>query len=632
MSTENDNPADEFSQRLEGDDEEGGERRSDSERRGPPPDREGHEPRLTWFDYRECEWWYRRSLDDEWRLDPPPIRPRGFKQGEFCFVSKPGEVRWFKAAALQGRGGLADLFAGDLRWPTRHYMAVDKDKKPLNRPNPATCTEALIHACTEAGFIDESIELRSVGTWLGLDGAPLIHAGNVVFSEGKAYEPGAQFGDHIFVIAGRREPPAHKVTAFGVEWDIASANEGLWVVSALYRWNWISEEACQLCAGGLFCDMLGDAPRWKPHKFVLAPPEAGKSTLLRFFKALLGASAGPLLKTYSKAYIERRYSGMALAVILDEAESDLDSDRIRHLFELIRLLSDDGAEGGRAAEGGKVRDFNVHGPVTMAATVRERWRPQDRRRITLLELQPLRDRDDGILSTTAELEEDRKKAAALSPRLRARAIKLWPLFKENLAIARAAIIALGGTPGDADQIGHLIAGWWTLTRETVADEDCVADVKRFKDYMRTLADAAGEDSEAEECFHYLLGTDLHGKWNGGEILTIGQMIARAREKDNVDASAARVALQRKGVRLVLPPGETEWEKADLAIANKHPGLEDVFRDRPEWSGEKWNQIMKGLVGSRSQKREEPALRFAGPPTRALLVPSVYLPRLSDEKS
>jgi hypothetical protein len=595
------------------------------ERRGPPDDWEG----LTWFDYRRNEWWF---LDKEWRLDPPPIRPLGFKQGEYSFVTAAGEVRPFKSAALQGRGGLADLFAGDLRWPTRHYPATDKDGNKINRPNPATCTEGLIRVCTARGFLDESLQHRSVGTWRGDDGAPLVHAGNVVFAEGDSFDPGAQFGDFIYVIAGRREPPAHKATAYGLEWQPATAIEGLWVLSALDRWHWINEEARQLCAGGLFCDFLGDATLWKPHKFVLAPPEAGKSTLLRFFKALLGASAGPLLKTYSKAFIERKYSGMALAVLLDEAESDVDADRIKHLFELIRLLSDDGAEGGRAAEGGKTRDFNVHGPVTMAATVRERWRPQDRRRITLLELLPLRERDDGILATGAEIAADRKRAAELSARLRARAIHRWPQFVENLAAAQKAIIDLGGTPGDADQIGHLIAGWWTLTRDDPPDEDCIADVKRFKDYMRTLADAdGGEGDEASECFNYLLGSDLHGAWRGGKILTIGQTIARAREKDSVDAGDARTELHRKGLRLIPLEKGDPWDRAWLAIANKHSGLEDVFAKRPEWSGEKWNQIMQGLVGARRLHREEAPIRFAGPPSRALLVPPVYLPQLSDEQ-
>jgi ribose 1,5-bisphosphokinase PhnN len=38
--------------------------------------------------------------------------------------------------------------------------------------------------------------------------------------------------------------------------------------------------------GGLFCDMLGDAPKWKLHRFV--PAGSGKSTLLEFARALLG--------------------------------------------------------------------------------------------------------------------------------------------------------------------------------------------------------------------------------------------------------------------------------------------------------------------------------------------------------
>jgi hypothetical protein len=37
--------------------------------------------------------------------------------------------------------------------------------------------------------------------------------------------------------------------------------------------------------------MLGDAPKWKPHRFVRAPAGSGKSTLLEFARARLGGTA-----------------------------------------------------------------------------------------------------------------------------------------------------------------------------------------------------------------------------------------------------------------------------------------------------------------------------------------------------
>jgi hypothetical protein len=176
----------------------------------------------------------------------------------------------------------------------------------------------------------------------------------------------------------------------------------------LDEWVWDSAEARDLFQGGLHCDMLCSALAWLPHKFVLAPYGSGKSSLLRYARALGGGSAHAVQKTYSKAYLEQNFAGTACAFYLDETESDSEGDRIRRIFELVRLLSDDGAEGGRGSSGGKSRKLDVHGTVTMAATVTEEWPPQDRSRITLLELRPFRDR----VAAPAPPETDRGDAAA----------------------------------------------------------------------------------------------------------------------------------------------------------------------------------------------------------------------------
>lgn len=595
---------------------------------GPPDDWDG----FSWFDYVKREWWYRRDEGKPWRRDPPPVQPRGHQGGEYHFVTAVGEVRSWKSAALHGRGGMADLFAGDLRWPTRHYPAKDKEGQATGRPNPTLCMEALIRVCVATGYLDGAIQHRSVGTWRQ-DGLPLVHSGNHVFFDGARLKPGTLLGDMLYTVGGNRAPPAHEVDRAGrVVWKPAPESDGLWVMSALDAWHWESEEARELFAGACFNAMLGDAPVWKTHTFVQAPPEAGKTTLLHFAHGLIGGSAGPLLKTFSKSYIEIRYSGMGLAVILDESESDVEVDRIKHLFELIRLLSDDGAMGGRGSMTGKTREFNVHGPVIMAATVRERWRPQDRRRITLLELRPLKARNQ-----VAEPKETIKRliveAGERSAALRARAIDRWPLYLANFKVAHAAIMALGGTSGDGDQLGGLIAGWWTLTRDAEADDDLVADVKRFLPFVRSLVEIDDGDDAATDCFNYLLGAPVHGIWRGGEMWTVGQTIARART-DEVDGSSARAALMGKGLRLIPVDRAEPWDKAWLAIANKHNGLDDIFSKVPEWGGEKWNQIMKGLPGvtvKHPGDPENPPVRFAGPQRRALFLPPVLLPDLSDEK-
>ena len=163
---------------------------------------------------------------------------------------------------------------------------------------------------------------------------------------------------------------------------------GCTVTAHLDEYAWNTPEDRDLFQGSLHCNMLCAALDWLPHVFVQSPHGSGKSTLLKYAKAVVGGAAHPVAKDVTKSFIEQHFIGTAMAVFLDEMESDTDPQRINRILELIRLMSDDGATGGRGSAGGKSRKLDVHGTVTMAATVSGDWRPQDRSRITLLSVRP----------------------------------------------------------------------------------------------------------------------------------------------------------------------------------------------------------------------------------------------------
>lgn len=593
---------------------------------GPPDDWQ----RLSWFSFADIEWWYR--WPSGWRRDPPPVRALGHAGGEYTFVTAAGEVRSWTSGALHGRGGMADLFGGPSRWAARHYPALDREGNPTGRAHQPSCMERLIWVCTQIGYLDQSVQYRGVGTWRGPEGEPIVHAGDRVFHAGRILAPGAVIGDAVYVIAGVREAPDHVVVGRGeYEWAAGDASLGRMVTAHLDEWHWDQEdgEARDLFQGGLWCGKLASALTWLPHMFVRAPFGSGKSSLLRYVRALLGGSAHAVLKTYSKAFIEQNYSHAAAALLLDEAESDHDPHRIRGLIELVRLLSDDGAEGGRGSTSGKARRLDVHGPVIMAATVSEEWRPQDRSRIAYLELRGLRDRRDHPPAPPEIMAAQLHRAAEMSPALRARAIARWAEFKVNLAIARAAVLAMGGQPRDADQVGHLIAGWWTMTRDGPLDPE-VARLDRFRRFIVSISEEDDGEDEPTRCLQTMFGSSPE-KWIGGERVTIGQVIAEARE----DAGASwRRTLLPYGLMLIRQEGES-WAQAWLAVANHHPGLDELLGKYPQYQGKKRRQILGDLRRTIdgvewAVKRSETHARIGGTQTRYVLVPPVFLPSKGEE--
>lgn len=589
---------------------------------GPPDDW----TRPSYYDRKLREWYWLG------KADACPVTPLGFRGGEYIFVTAAREIRGFRSSQLHGRGGITDLFAGKMWWPLKHFRKWDAEaQKSVGKLQEKTCVARFIDLCTVAGLYDGSQPHRSVGTWRGPEGRPIVHSGDRIFDAGKIHGPGAVIDGALYVIGSNRQAPDYLNEGGpglgSFSWAPAPLSVCQTVAAHLDEWNWQDLEARDLFMGGLLCDMLGDAPLWKPHKFVRAPAGSGKSTLLKYVRALLGGSAHPIQRTYSKARLEEHFAHTACALLLDEAESDTDVERLRKITDLVLLLSDDGATGGRFQ-----REIDLHGLITMVATVRDDWRSTIKSRVVCLELRSLLERKDKPPLPSEGVTALIEKAHQISPALRARAIAVYPtLFVENLKLIRARILELGGTPRDGDQLGHVIAGWACMTSDQVLSADELRALDRFLPYIVSLADAEDGADDAGDFTNVLFGLPAQS-WRGGDQLTIGQLVARGRKSENHDV---RRTLLGYGLRFDRVQGEN-FEQAWLAIANRHPGLDRLFGEYAQYKGSRRAQILAGLsrkVGEQvyQAKPSDKPLRFAGVQSRAYLLPPELLPSLDEEK-
>lgn len=482
----------------------------------------------SWYDWSRHDWWF----DSE--PDPCPVQSLGHsKGGVYHFVTPRGEYRTFTSTQLHRSGGLADLFAARVWWLVRHFPGVDRNGNPTRRPNMVIAAEAMMRACVDAGFLSADIKMRLAGIWRDeRSGRPVVHAGDALICDGEVFRPGTRLGAPLYVIAGRVERPATTKTSSGkVRYAAVGPDVGQTFVAAALNWTFMHDGAAELTVGFCAAGTLGDATDWRSHAFFRARP-AGKSTLMRLLHAAAGGAGQDIVTTYSGPFIEQAYHTQARLLLLDENESDADPNRTKRITDLVKLLSDQGgAKGGRGGADGTARTLDVHGAVGMAATVRGQWKQQDRERITVLELDRF-ERDERPLLTHDQVEALIRQAEEMSPLLRARMLGRWDLFRENVALARKRIFELGGTARDGNQLGHLLAGWWTLTCDNPADADMLDDIgKRFVRWIVSINDAAEGTNPAMQCWNRMLGEDAH-VWRGGETLTVGQVIARARERTN----------------------------------------------------------------------------------------------------
>jgi hypothetical protein len=198
---------------------------------------------------------------------------------------------------------------------------------------------------------------------------------------------------------------------------------------------------------------------------------------------------------------------------------------------------------------------------------------------------------------------------------------------------------LGGSPRDADQLGHLIAGWATFTSDSVLTEDELGALERFKPYIMTVSEEEEGADDPSNLLNTLFGSLMPGMFKSAHQLTVGEVIALARDPDS--GRDMREALKRIGLRLERLKSEVtgrleSWPEAWLAVANTHRTLDDLLADYPDYKAPRRSQILSGLsrlVDSMPHKAKPSGktLKFKGVTSRAWLVPPIFLPSLEDDR-
>ncbi|TXL72545.1 hypothetical protein FHP25_24940 [Vineibacter terrae] len=583
-----------------------------------------------------------RTADGVWFYDgapdPCPVRALGFDDGVMHFISARHEYRKVSSSSLPRVGVIAELFGGDMSWPMRHFWRLPKRGGGGIPVDTEALAVELIWMCGQAGQFDTSIALRGPGVWDGPDGVPIVHCGDVLIIGGRLQPPGMKIGTALYRSWAAQQRPATVRDEAGVlRYDPASADVGQALVTALGEWRWSNPNTePELFAGVLAHSMLGNAVPWHCHVFVRAQSGAGKSTLLRLADATLGAGSHGVLNNVTAAYIQSSLSLQARAICLDEYENDTDEERLRRLTEMIRLMSDtDGGRGGRSSGGGDTREIRLSGSVIMAATMREAMRPQDLNRITMLRALKLYDQAPADDTEKAERAAAVERIAGLiddfgrhSPALRARMVGSVGLYRENARRARATLIGWGTSQRDATQLGHLVAGFWTLTGDDPADDALCQGMRKYLDHLPAAESDVDDDMDPDvrDLLNVLFATEDHLTWSGGSRQTIGQIVARARDAKAIDAHQARERLPPLGLRLIKGEDHWAWSDAWLAVANtnKHKGLLKIFEGTPYRNG-KWAQVLEDWAATSAH----PPLQYAGVKSRGRKIPSEYLPTLDE---
>lgn len=553
---------------------------------------------------------------DNGLADPPdcPVIPLGHDDGTYVFLSPSGMVRRLMVREMTPLG-LTALFDGDSRWMIAHFQKHDQNGNPQNDFVARGVAGYLIRRCVAAGVYDAGLRIRGVGVWRGPAGSPLVHCGDQLWHEGGVLRPGLRGEREIYAARPRVVAPAFD--------NPATAADALAVRDGLRLWSYRRRVDAGIVFGWLGQALLGGLPGWRVHLCGTAEHGSGKTWLLK----LLGGALGPMgfgSNDFSEAGLRSALTNQARVLILDEAENNgASAGRVQAVIELIRRMSgDEGANVVRGSSNQTAHHASVTGCGLMMAINPPVLKPQDRSRIFDFDLRKVTADPD----KAERVERAAAMAAALSPRLRARAVLNWRVFAEAAPVWRRAVIGAGCDGRQADMLAALLAGRDLLLCEAPPDSDSIAEtLPMLAGLIAGMRQADEDDGDAQQCWGHLLG-HVPDLWRNGTRQTIGQMIADAlteRDFNGVCGAALRVC----GLRLVEVVEEGKPPDVALCVANKHAGLNKVFLGEPAWMGGGWARSLRRL-GDDVRPHVE-ALRFAGVLSRCIAIPGRHLPRGDD---
>jgi hypothetical protein len=483
---------------------------------------------------------------------------------------------------------------------------------------PELAAEALSAACARLGKWDSYNRVRGPGAWRGDDGALVLHCGDGVLMNGKEFLPG-MIGNYVY--PGRASLPRPWPSPVRGGDD----GPGGWLASLLRSWNWKRGALdADLLLGGIGCGMIGGAIDWRPLEWITGGSGTGKSTLQHLLEHVNG---GRLIAVSdpSAAGIWQKLGHATLPVAIDEHEAEEDNRGGNAVLRLARLA----ASGTMMLRGGadhQGTEFTVRSMFFFFSILIPSLRPQDRNRIAVLELGPLR----------AEAAPDLapQKLREIGRKILRRLTDGWERWPHVHAVFRDALLAERVGARTADVYAALLS-----SAELIKHDDNGGFVDYAQDIALQLAqfrvgDAGDDQADEISCLQHILSTGLPldgaGKHSGMEW--IRRAAAGIGYEEGTDH--AREILGNHGLKVLRRYRDGELT-VFLAVAFSHKELNRAFQGT-HWAARAggtgvWKQALLRLPGAEPSK--EPVW-FRGGTSRAVLIPfrAVFPPDGNPERA
>lgn len=459
-------------------------------------------------------------------------------------------------------------------WAVR-FPKFDKDGTPTGGFSPQWAADSLMKACRKAGPFSMA-RVRGRGVW--------------------------REGDRIIVnLTGEIPTDTRNVyVCFDpIELDDFGARpDAKGILEALKLPNWRNSDDPLLLLGWMFLAPICGVLEWRPHIFVTGARNTGKTTLINGITKLLSPLAVSLDGQSTEAGIRQTVGPDSLPVILDEFESEGNRSRLRNVLKLARSASSAESYVARGTPEGKALQFSIRSAFLFAAITPTIVEAADATRIVQLNL----DRHDDDPEVARTFNRAMQKLEQSAPGWIKETISFAPHVPEAVSTFIGEM-----PPGDSrhnKNIATLLAGaFLALEGRTPNKLEAAAWCEKYFDLIASHADPH-KDDDAEDCLNLLLAA-IREEYSYGTILATA-----AQQGTGHNALPVIKDLYNYGIK---------WVGDGFVVANKHPGLEEVFA-KTRWEGNGWGASLLRIEGAVRREAE----RFNGPRYRGIFIPASVL--------
>jgi putative DNA primase/helicase len=465
----------------------------------------------------------------------------------------------------------------------------------------------LMSNCRKVGIFNPE-RVRGRGCWLD-DGRAVLNIGDRLIVDGQS-KPLLLKGSKYLYEAGNSF-----METSAAPLNTAEANKLVKVCEAL---RWERPVNAKLFAGFIVASVICGGLKWRPSIWVTGGAGSGKTFAMNsVMKKVVGKLALHVKASTTEAGIRSALGSDARPVIFDEAEreSPAAAMRMQATLELVRQSSsaDDG-EIIKGTQKQKAKTFRIQSSFAFQSVNVGLEFAADMSRITVLVLREGVKASAEDIAKFAEIEAMANDTFTLeySAGLLARAVSLLPVIRENAETFARAIAKTLGNRRMGDQLGALLAGAWSLSRDRLVTQEEAETYIAAGDWAETTE--ASEEKDEMKCVRQLMAHRLR---DGSVEYSIGRLL----ENLNSISPEEKNPSDEKGMRMLLEAGIKFGKMVGqngIYVATTHPELKKAFAGTP-WSVG-WARSMARLPYAKAST-ELKTVRFSmGSTSRAVWLP------------